>query len=42
VATAVGTALPFLAIIAALAAVGYAGRRRYLRRRAAGPPAAAA
>jgi hypothetical protein len=42
VATAVGTALPFLAIIAALAAAGYAGRRRYLRRRAAGPPAAAA
>lgn len=42
VATAVGAALPFLAIIAALAAAGYAGRRRYLRRRADGPPAAAA
>ena len=41
VATAVGAALPFLAIIAVLAAAGYAGRRRYLRRRAAGPPAAA-
>lgn len=41
VATAVGAALPFLAIIAALAAAAYAGRRRYLRRRAAGPPAAA-
>ena len=40
VATAVGAALPFLAIVAALAAAGYAGRRRYLRQRA-GPPAAA-
>jgi hypothetical protein len=40
-ATALGAALPFLAVIAALAAAGYAGRRRYLRRRAAGPPAAA-
>ncbi len=40
-ATALGAALPFLAVIAVLAAAGYAGRRRYLRRRAAGPPAAA-
>jgi Domain of unknown function (DUF4349) len=41
-ATALGAALPFLAAVAALAATGYVGRRRYLRRRAAGPPAAAA
>lgn len=38
-ATAVGTALPFLVILVVLAALGYAGRRRYLRRRI-GPPAA--
>jgi hypothetical protein len=38
-ATALGTALPFLVILAVLAALGYAGRRRYLRRRI-GPPAA--
>ncbi len=38
-ATGLGTALPFLAVLAALAALGYAGRRRYLRRRI-GPPAA--
>jgi hypothetical protein len=41
VATALGAALPFLVVIAALGAAGYAGWRRYLRRRAAGPPAAA-
>jgi len=41
VATALGAALPFLAIIAALGAAGYAAWRRRLRRRAAGPPAAA-
>jgi len=40
-ATALGAALPFLAIIAALGAAGYAGWRRVLRRRA-GPPAPAA
>ncbi len=38
-ATALGTVLPFLAILIVLAALGYAGRRRYLRRRI-GPPAA--
>jgi hypothetical protein len=38
-ATALGTVLPFLAILVVLAALGYAGRRRYLRRRI-GPPAA--
>lgn len=38
-ATALGTALPFLVILAVLAALGYAGRRRYVRRRI-GPPAA--
>jgi hypothetical protein len=38
-ATALGTALPFLVILALLAGLGYAGRRRYLRRRI-GPPAA--
>jgi hypothetical protein len=38
-ATALGTVLPFLAILVALAALGYAGRRRYVRRRI-GPPAA--
>ncbi len=38
-ATALGTALPFLAILVVLAALGYAGRRRYVRRRI-GPPAA--
>ncbi len=38
VATALGAALPFLAIVAALAALGYASWRRYLRRRI-GPPA---
>jgi len=40
-ATALGAALPFGVVIVALGAAGYAGRRRYLRRRAAGPPAAA-
>jgi Domain of unknown function (DUF4349) len=38
-ATALGAALPFILIAAALAALGYAGRRRYVRRRI-GPPAA--
>jgi hypothetical protein len=38
-ATALGTVLPFLAILVVLAALGYAGRRRYVRRRI-GPPAA--
>jgi hypothetical protein len=38
-AAALGTALPFLVILAVLAALGYAGRRRYVRRRI-GPPAA--
>ena len=38
-ATALGAGLPFLAIAAVLAALGYAGRRRYVRRRI-GPPAA--
>ena len=37
-ATALGAGLPFLAIAAVLAALGYAGRRRYVRRRI-GPPA---
>ncbi len=32
-ATALGAVLPFLAILAVLTALGYAGRRRYLRRR---------
>jgi hypothetical protein len=41
VATGLGAALPFLVLILVPAAAGYAGRRRYLRRRAAGPPAAA-
>jgi hypothetical protein len=41
VETALGAALPFGVVIVALGAAGYAGRRRYLRRRAAGPPAAA-
>ena len=41
VATALGAALPFLVVIAALGVAAYAGWRRYLRRRAAGPPAAA-
>lgn len=41
VATVIGAALPFLAPIVVLGSAGYAGRRRYLRRRAAGPPAAA-
>lgn len=40
-ATALGVALPFLAVVAALAAAGYAGWRRRFRRRA-GPPAPAA
>jgi Domain of unknown function (DUF4349) len=39
VATALGAVLPFLIIAAVLAALGYAGRRRYVRRRI-GPPAA--
>ena len=39
VATALGAVLPFLIIAAVLAALGYAGRRRYARRRI-GPPAA--
>jgi Domain of unknown function (DUF4349) len=38
-ATALGAGLPFLIILAVLAALGYAGRRRYQRRRI-GPPAA--
>jgi Domain of unknown function (DUF4349) len=38
-ATALGTVLPFLAILVVLAGLGYAGRRRYVRRRI-GPPAA--
>jgi hypothetical protein len=38
-ATALGTVLPFLVILVVLAAGGYAGRRRYVRRRI-GPPAA--
>jgi hypothetical protein len=38
-ATALGTVLPFVAILVVLAALGYAGRRRYVRRRI-GPPAA--
>jgi hypothetical protein len=38
-AAALGTVLPFLAILVVLAALGYAGRRRYVRRRI-GPPAA--
>jgi hypothetical protein len=38
-ATALGTVLPFLAILVVLAALGWAGRRRYVRRRI-GPPAA--
>jgi hypothetical protein len=37
--TALGTALPFLIVLAILAAAGYAGRRRLIRRRA-GPTAA--
>jgi hypothetical protein len=41
VATAIGAALPFLAVIVVLGAAGYVGRRRYLRRRPAGPPATA-
>jgi Domain of unknown function (DUF4349) len=41
VATAIGAALPFLAILAALGAAGYVAWRRYLRRRA-GPAAPAA
>ncbi len=36
-ATAVGAALPFLILLVVLAAGGYAGRRRVLRRRTAGP-----
>jgi hypothetical protein len=40
-ATALGAGLPFGVVIVVLGAAGYAGRRRYLRRRAAGPPAAA-
>jgi Domain of unknown function (DUF4349) len=39
VATALGAVLPFLIIAAVLGALGYAGRRRYVRRRI-GPPAA--
>jgi hypothetical protein len=39
VATALGAVLPFLIIVAALAGLGYAGLRRYRRRRI-GPPAA--
>jgi hypothetical protein len=35
-ATAVGVLLPFLVLVVVLAAAGYVGRRRYLRRRAAG------
>jgi hypothetical protein len=42
VATALGAALPFLAILAALGVAGYAVWRRYLRRRTAEPPASAA
>jgi hypothetical protein len=38
-ATALGAALPFLIVLLILAAAGYAGRRRILRRRAAGPTA---
>lgn len=38
-ATAIGAVLPFLIIVAVLAALGYAGRRRYVRRRIV-PPAA--
>ena len=38
-ATALGAGLPFLIIAAVLAALGYAGRRHYVRRRI-GPPAA--
>jgi Domain of unknown function (DUF4349) len=38
-AAALGTALPFLVILVVLAALGYAGRRRYVRRRI-GPSAA--
>ena len=41
VATALGAALPFGVLLAALGAAGYAGWRRYLRRRA-GPAAPAA
>jgi hypothetical protein len=37
-AAALGAMLPFLAILVVLAALGYAGRRRYARRRI-GPPA---
>ncbi len=39
VLTALGAALPFLIVIAILAGIGYAGRRRFLRRKA-GPTAA--
>jgi Domain of unknown function (DUF4349) len=38
-ATAIGAVLPFLIIVALLAALGWAGRRRFVRRRIA-PPAA--
>ncbi len=37
-ATALGAALPFLVVIAVLGAIGYVGRRRFVRRRA-GPTA---
>ena len=37
-ATALGAALPFLIVIAVLGGIGYAGRRRFVRRRA-GPTA---
>ena len=41
VATALGAGLPFGVVIVVLGAAGYAGRRRYLRRRVAEPPSAA-
>jgi hypothetical protein len=37
-ATALGAALPFLVVIAVLGGIGYAGRRRFVRRKAAPTP----
>ncbi|HTA09575.1 MAG TPA: DUF4349 domain-containing protein [Streptosporangiaceae bacterium] len=37
-ATALGAALPFLVVIAVLGGIGYAGRRRFMRRRAGPTP----
>ncbi|HTZ91062.1 MAG TPA: DUF4349 domain-containing protein [Streptosporangiaceae bacterium] len=39
VLTALGAALPFLIVVAALAGIGYAGRRRFIRHRSGPAPA---